>query len=162
MLIGAIVADGLPASWASEGVLLAARRVAALRTSEGNGTTQDGVLSCRVILGDNVRFTAEHGILLLFGWGRRKRPCLKVYRPRIIALPGAIIRTMNVLMYCPTCKKQVRVGLLNAPTREKLKSEIESGAPVHVMHTDADGDHIWTLSAEETADLGKRMKQGLV
>ncbi len=69
---------------------------------------------------------------------------------------------MNVRMYCPTCKKQVRVGLLNAPSREKLKAEIESGAPIQVMHTDADGDHIWTLSAAEAAGLGKRMKQGLV
>jgi hypothetical protein len=69
---------------------------------------------------------------------------------------------MNVRMYCPTCKKQVRVGLLNAPSREKLKAEIASGAPIQVMHTDADSDHIWTLSAEEAADLGKRMQQGLV
>lgn len=69
---------------------------------------------------------------------------------------------MNVLMYCPTCKKQVRVGLLNAASREKLKAVIESGAPIQVMHTDAEGEHIWTLSADEAADLAKRMKQGLV
>jgi hypothetical protein len=75
---------------------------------------------------------------------------------------AAIFNSMNVLMYCPTCKKQARVGLLNATSREKLKVEIESGAPIHVMHTDTEGDHIWTLSAKEAADLGKRIEQGLV
>jgi hypothetical protein len=69
---------------------------------------------------------------------------------------------MYLLMYCPTCKKQARVGVLNATSREKLTPEIESGAPIQVMHTDAEGDHIWTLSAKEAAELGKRMKQGLV
>ena len=65
-------------------------------------------------------------------------------------------------MYCPTCKKQARVGLLNATSREKLKAEVESGTPIQVIHSDTEGDHIWTLSAEEAADLGKRMKQGRV
>jgi len=69
---------------------------------------------------------------------------------------------MYVLMYCPTCKRQARVGLLNAASREKLRAEIESGSPIQVMHTTADSDHIWTLSAKEAADLGERMKQGLV
>jgi hypothetical protein len=77
-------------------------------------------------------------------------------------LPGAIIRTMHVLMCRPTCKKQARVWLLNAASREKLKSEIESGAPIQMMHTDAEGRHIWTLSAKVAAELGKRIKQGLV
>jgi hypothetical protein len=81
---------------------------------------------------------------------------------RPAASPGAIIRTMYMLMYCPTCKKQARVGLLNATSREKLKAEVESGAPIQVMHTDAEGDHIWTLGAKEASELDRRMKQGLV
>jgi len=75
---------------------------------------------------------------------------------------GRIIRPMNVLMYCPTCKKQARVALLNAATREKLRAEIESGTAIQVIHSDTEGDHIWTLSTEEAADLARKMKQGLV
>ena len=70
--------------------------------------------------------------------------------------------SMNVRMYCPTCKKQARVGLLNATSRERLKEEIESGVPIQAMHTDSEGDHIWTLSAKEAADLGKKIEQGVV
>jgi hypothetical protein len=76
---------------------------------------------------------------------------------------AALIRpTMNVVTYCSTCKKRVRVGLLNISSREALKAAIESGAPIQAMHADEEGDHNWTLRAKEAEDLGKRSEQGLV
>ena len=83
----------------------------------------------------------------------KKQPSSPRHEPRQdenYSSSGRIIRPMNVLMYCPTCKKQARVALLNAATREKLRAEIESGTAIQVIHSDTEGDHIWTLSTEET------------
>jgi len=60
---------------------------------------------------------------------RNSKPRALVRSRASSRFPGAIILTRYLMMYCPTGKKQERVGLLNAASREKLKAEIESGAP---------------------------------
>jgi len=68
--------------------------------------------------------------------------------------------TVMLQAHCNICNKAVRVcTLLN---RSDLLAALQRGRDVRVMHVATEGDHIWSLSAQDKQNLSNSIAKGSV
>ena len=71
---------------------------------------------------------------------------------------STIMGPTNVLTHCNACDKTVS-ALVMVPPAELIGALVQSGS-IRVMHTAADGDHVWTLNDLEKDNLRKLATNG--
>ena len=69
-------------------------------------------------------------------------------------------KQINFSARCDICKKTVTALLLLR--REELPEAVDKKRVIRAMHTAPDGDHIWSLTDKEKADLRNALADGLV
>ena len=68
------------------------------------------------------------------------------------------IPCMTLQAYCPQCEKTVSVMTMLSDAG--VKSALDAGAGIRVMHVISAGDHIWSLSEQECEKLRNMLPRG--